>query len=130
MFSINDVFLSLLLASFIPTCNHNKNENIERKKKNDQIAHEIAFVDFWATYPRRVAKGLALRAWAKAIKSGVEPGDIIAGAKRYADLMRGSDPKFTKHPATWLNGQCWEDEDPTGVEEGSSFGGRAIPWVN
>ena len=25
----------------------------------------------------------------------------------------GEDPRYTKHPATWLNGNCWEDE-PSG----------------
>ena len=36
----------------------------------------------------------------------------LAGAQRYAAERKDQDPKYTKHPATWLNGGCWEDEAP------------------
>ena len=29
---------------------------------------------------------------------------------QYAVEKGGEDPKFTKHPATWLNKGCWRDE--------------------
>jgi hypothetical protein len=29
---------------------------------------------------------------------------------RYAAERRGEDPRFTKHPATWLRKGCWSDE--------------------
>jgi hypothetical protein len=29
---------------------------------------------------------------------------------RYAKSVEGSDPKFVAHPATWLNGERWDDE--------------------
>ena len=35
--------------------------------------------------------------------------EIIAGAKRYA-ADKSRDQKFTKHPSTWLNADCWLDE--------------------
>lgn len=67
------------------------------------------FERFWRAYPRRVAKGHARKAWAKAIKAA--PAEtIIEGATRYAAERARDDPKFTKHPATWLNGECWDDE--------------------
>ena len=34
---------------------------------------------------------------------------ILAGATAYRDDQHRS-PEFTKHPATWLNGDCWLDE--------------------
>jgi hypothetical protein len=37
---------------------------------------------------------------------------LIAGAQRYAVERREQDPKYTKHPATWLNAGCWQDEAP------------------
>ena len=46
------------------------------------------------------------------MKRGVDPELPIAGAQRYAGERAGEDPKFTKHPATWLRGGCWEDEPP------------------
>jgi hypothetical protein len=34
----------------------------------------------------------------------------FAGAMRYAAEQTGRDPNFTKFPANWLNGGCWQDE--------------------
>lgn len=70
----------------------------------------MTFDDFWAVYPRRVAKLDAQKAFAKALK--IAPAeDIIAGARRYAAGAR--EPQFTKHPATWLRSGCWMDEEMT-----------------
>jgi hypothetical protein len=56
------------------------------------------------------AEEAARKAFAVAIKRGVDPEVMIAGAKRYAVERNEQDPKYTKHPATWLNAGCWEDE--------------------
>jgi len=58
-----------------------------------------------------VGKGQAVRAWGKAAKLA-DPDKIIAAAAAYARQRQGEDPKYTKYPATWLNGQCWDDEAP------------------
>jgi len=69
-----------------------------------------AFDRFWAAYPRRVAKEAARKAYGKAIERGATDAALLAGAQRYAAERKDQDPKYTKHPATWLNGGCWEDE--------------------
>ncbi|MFC4333882.1 hypothetical protein [Salininema proteolyticum] len=66
------------------------------------------WLKFWDTYPLKKSKDGARKAWAKAIKR-TAPADIIAGAERYRDDP-GRDPRFTKHPTTWLNQGCWDDE--------------------
>jgi hypothetical protein len=71
-----------------------------------------AFERFWRTFPRKVAKQAACKAFAKALENGTAVETLIAGAQRYAVERQGQDPKYTKHPATWLNGGCWEDEAP------------------
>ena len=68
------------------------------------------FDDFWRAYPKRVAKKGARKAYDKAIEGGATDAALLAGAQRYAAERNGQDPKYTKHPATWLNGGCWEDE--------------------
>ena len=70
------------------------------------------FAEFWATYPRRVGKGAARKAWAKAIKNGADPEHIIWGARRYSTDPRraAADIRYTAHPATWLNAERWTDE--------------------
>jgi hypothetical protein len=70
------------------------------------------FEEFWRAYPKRVAKEAARRAFAAAMKRGLDPAVLIAGAERYAVERAGQEARFTKHPATWLNAGCWEDEPP------------------
>lgn len=70
---------------------------------------------FWDAYPRKASKQGARGKWAKAIRAGVNPEAIIAGAVRYADEMRRKrTPKDKiKHPDGWLLGKRWEDEVDT-----------------
>ncbi|MEV0446094.1 hypothetical protein AB0I84_30805 [Streptomyces spectabilis] len=75
-----------------------------------------AFDAFWAAYPRKVAKGTARTAWTKATKRGADPTAIVAAATRHAALWRAThtEPRFIPYPATWLNGERYDDEtDPT-----------------
>lgn len=67
------------------------------------------FLDFWDVYPRRVSRGSAEKSFRQALKR-CDVKSIIEGARRYALDRAGQDPKYTKHPATWLNGDCWADE--------------------
>jgi Helix-turn-helix domain len=73
-----------------------------------------SFAAFWAAYPRKCAKEAARKAFAKAIKAGVDPATLIAGVKRYAIERLNQDPQYTAYPATWLNGHYWENE-PAGT---------------
>lgn len=66
------------------------------------------FDDFWQTYPRKVKKLAARKAWDKALKFA-KPEAIIEGARRYRDDPQRSD-QFTAHPTTWLNAGSWMDE--------------------
>lgn len=69
---------------------------------------EAAFAAFWSCYPKKVAKATARAAFGKALKRTTAE-TIVAGAQSYRDDPE-RDPDFTKHPATWLNGDCWDDE--------------------
>ena len=65
--------------------------------------------EFWPVYPRKVGKGQALKAYRAARKQS-DCQTITAGARRYAAERAGQDQQFTRHAATWLNGQGWLDE--------------------
>ncbi|WP_282703217.1 hypothetical protein [Streptomyces sp. CC219B] len=71
-----------------------------------------AFADFWKAYPRRTEKRDAVRAWNRAIGDGVPPERILQAARAYARERQGEPPRFTKHPARWLNAGCYDDESP------------------
>lgn len=87
------------------------------------------FENFWRTYPRRIEKKSAFKAWKTALKSGATADEITAGAARYAKYRAGEPERFTKHPSTWLNQGCWEDEYSTagiGYTQGG-YGSRMSP---
>ena len=71
------------------------------------IAKEEQFEAFWRSYPRRVAKGAARKAWDKAIKKTTLENMLKAITEYVAKKPEKID---FKHPATWLNGECWDDE--------------------
>lgn len=65
------------------------------------------FDEFWNSYPRKLDKAKAFRAFKSAIKRATFE-DILAGVIAYRnDPTRN--PDFTKYPATWLNNDSWEN---------------------
>lgn len=85
---------------------------------------DMAFAEFWASYPRRAGKGAARLAWAKARRKGVLPEVIVAGARQYAADPNRTE-QFTAHPATWLNQERWDD-DPLPARGPTSTMGRTV----
>lgn len=65
------------------------------------------FEIFWKCYPRRVAKGAARTVFDKAIKKTTLEVMLTAIT---AYVANKPDKIDFKHPATWLNGECWHDE--------------------
>lgn len=66
------------------------------------------FDEFWAAWPRKVAKPNGRKAWAKAIKRAT-PETITAAAEAYRDNPHRPSTEFIPHPATWLNRDGWDD---------------------
>lgn len=77
---------------------------------------EISFEEWWfhwAMPGTKRGKGQAKRAYLRIIrKNEVTAQELIDGVKRYmVHCHRNAIPiQFIKHPATWLNGQCWKDD--------------------
>lgn len=82
------------------------------RKRSAEPADDPAFARFWQTYPKRVAKPAAMKAWKAAMKRKADPEQIILAARRYATdpQRRESDIKYTAYPATWLNQERYADE--------------------
>lgn len=70
---------------------------------------EEEFAEWYAEYPRKEAKAIALKAFVK-VRKDIELKELLAGLNRYAEAMRGKDRKFIALPATWLNAGRWADE--------------------
>lgn len=70
-----------------------------------------AFEQWWATYPRRVAKKFALKCFERLRSSGDLPFEVLLSAtKNYARSVIGEEMKYVAHPATWLNAGRWDDD--------------------
>ena len=79
------------------------------------------FERFWSIYPRKVAKGQAKKTWGKMVKGMTDAeehefADLLVGAinaqkkGRQEHDRTGQFVPPWKHPTTWLNGECWNDE--------------------
>jgi predicted transcriptional regulator len=77
-------------------------------------ASDDRFDDFWAAYPRKVGKGQARKAYAAALKRGVTAEQLIAAATAHAAYHAAArtPAQYVPHPATWLNGERYDDELP------------------
>lgn len=82
------------------------------------------FEAFWSAYPRKVAKGAARRAWAKAMRVA-DAVQIMTALNMQKAAGFGRDLTYTKHPATWLNGECWTDEIPVAAGHPPAPAGEA-----
>jgi hypothetical protein len=66
------------------------------------------FLDWYLEYPRKESRASAEKAYTKA-RAQASFETLVEGARRYAaDPNR--EKQFTKLPATWLNGGCWDDD--------------------
>ena len=70
------------------------------------------FVRFWDAYPRKVDKPRAVRAWEKLGLENCSVESVMAGlqAAKFCEQWVRDGGRFIPHPATWLNGRRWEDE--------------------
>jgi len=83
----------------------------DKKTSSKPAASTVEFDAFWASYPRKVGKAAAQKAFAKALRS-TDAETIMSGVESLRVEVAGKDPKFTPHPATWLNEGRWDDEAP------------------
>jgi len=66
------------------------------------------FSQFWASYPKKVAKLDAMKAYEKARRTA-SADEILAGVHRYTAHMP-DELRFVAHAATWLRAGRWMDE--------------------
>lgn len=71
------------------------------------------FNRFWDSYPKKKAKKKAWRAWQKLKFAQIRPYEIIEAVElaKQTPEWKKDKGQFVPHPATFLNGERWEDED-------------------
>lgn len=83
------------------------------------VADDV-FETFWTSYPKKVKKQDAKKAFARAL-AAAPVGSILAALEEHKAKWRGGERQFIPHPTTWLNGCRWEDQLET---EGGLHDGR------
>lgn len=100
----------------------NNNENNENNKNNENISPKApskgakkdwpGFDDFYSCYPKHTGKQAALKAWNKLKPDSQLQYLIIQAVEKQKQSQQWTKDggQFIPLPATWLNGQRWEDE--------------------
>ena len=81
-------------------------ELFDESMADDDVSKK--FAEFYALYPRKVAKKKAEEAFAKALKK-TDFKIILDGARRYAEAMSEKEQQYIAFPASWLNSERWLD---------------------
>ena len=111
-------------------------EEEEREKEKEREREETqriedSFNRFWKLYPRKVGKKAARRAFEKVMRSGVALETLVTALERQKCSKQWTKDgvQFVPHPATWLNGERWEDEVEGGANDGfGSSGAGRTEW--
>lgn len=98
-----------------PLNHHEPSKRKEPSRREPSVSREDGFNGFWSTYPKRVAKAAAQKAW-QALKPGAAlQATILAAIAQQATWpqWQRDGGQYIPHPATWLHRRQWEDEAPT-----------------
>jgi len=88
-------------------------------------ASSAEFDAFWSVYPKRIGRGLAEKAWKKAL-TFAPASEITSVARSYP---WNKDPQFIPHPATWLNQRRWQDDLTPMQTKLESTADRIMRWA-
>lgn len=90
-------------------------ERTKGEQKPEEQTTNVEFESFYLSYPRKVAKPQAKKAWSK---NKCVLAEVLPALEQHKKTWK--DPQFIPHPATWLNQRRWEDEQPI-VKQESTF---------
>jgi len=111
-----------------PPITHNpepKNPPTPRAARPSEPVDLSLFDKFWSSYPRKVAKPEALKAWVKHKPDEALLTAILRGlevAKKSKDWLK-DEGQYIPHPSTWLNQRRWEDESVEVGDKPDAFAG-------
>lgn len=99
------------------------------EKKTPGEKYPTEFLEWYAIYPRKKAKGDALKAYRQALKE-IDHDALVEKTRKYARYVEQTqtEAKFVPYPATWLRASQWDDELETPeaprMNPGGQPGGR------
>ena len=86
-----------------------------------------SFEQFWALYPRKVAKAVARKSWARLTKQ--QQSDALEAIPNHLAYwkLKETATEFIPHCSTFLNQERWEDELDMTVKEVKK---PVLPWYS
>ena len=91
-----------------------KTEDIDKETYTPKPPQGELFEQFWDAYPKKKSKGAARKAWDKLHVDSTMQATILQAierAKQSEDWQKDGG-QYIPYPATWLNAEGWEDEEP------------------
>ena len=87
------------------------------------------FDDFWTTYPKKVGKGQARKAYATAVKK-VDSGTLMEKLELFKSHHQklGTDKRYIPNASTWLNGERWDDELIESTSDAAPSVDEVLSW--
>lgn len=80
-----------------------------------------AFEQWWKIVPKRIDRLEAERRFSRLAKDGsVAFADIMTATRRWSSAMQGTEPKYIKAPAVWLNKGGYLDESKSAIAEAAT----------
>lgn len=80
-------------------------------KDSDSMLDEMCLLIYDA-YPKKVGRPAAIRAIRSAIGRELSP-ILLSKTRDYAAAVKGKDPRYIPHPATWFNQERYNDDPAT-----------------
>jgi len=106
-YTLDDV--SKMYPECTPSIGEDRRGEVRRVEDNTICESSQNYFDlFWKTYPKKVGKDAALKAWNK--KKNKPSIDFILTAVEKYKLSKTVRDGFTCNPATWINEGRWSDE--------------------
>lgn len=110
--------------------------NIIKPPRAPRAEYPPSFAEFWKAYPRKVGKGDAAKAW-KTLNPDIQA--VLAALSwqiKRPEWSRDAG-QFVPHPATWLRGHRWLDENPVPLKpvtppraKGQAMIDGKLTWVD
>lgn len=80
---------------------------------SERVRIDQDFDDWYSRYPRKVGKGQAAKAY-RAARKKTDHTTLVERLVKHLPAWEKEDTRYIPYPATWLNGERWEDEVSTG----------------
>lgn len=111
----NNRYISIVVPQSESNESVQKSDLKKQQKAEEQKRLEEQFETLWKKYPKKSGKPMAIKAFLKAVKAGVEIDLISKKLDEYNQQikLRGTEKQWIKNGSTWFNQQGWLDEYET-----------------